>query len=61
MEKEKVVVKSISEVDLDEDEIALLSLPPKFAIRRRLNSIDMKTDTQMGLAKTRYHCIRRIH
>lgn len=44
MTKEKVVVSSIGEVELDEDEIALLNLPPKFAVRKRLNSIDMETD-----------------
>ena len=58
LEAEKVDVKSIGEVELDEDEIALLSLPPKFAIRRRLKSIDMKTDAQMALAKCRYQIHR---
>ena len=40
--KEKVEVSVIGEVKLDQDEKDLLCLPPKFAIRRRLKSIDMQ-------------------
>ena len=54
MVKEKVVVSSIGDVELDDDEIALLSLPPEFALRKRLISVEMKTDAQMGMAKVRF-------
>ena len=52
--KEVVEVTRIGEVDLDEDERALLMLPPKFALRRKLNEVDMRTDIEIGAAKLRY-------
>ena len=52
--KEKVEVKTIDGIELDEEERALLSLPPKFALRRRLCSISMQTDIEMAMAKVRY-------
>ena len=53
LKKETVNVTVIGDVKLDSDERQLLCLPPKFAVRRRLKSIDMKTDLEMGLAKVR--------
>ena len=44
----------IGEVKLDQDERALLMLPPKFATRRKLDTLDMRTDFEMGAAKVRY-------
>ena len=44
----------IGKVELDSDEIAVLKLPPKFAIRRRLTETEMQTEIQMGMAKVRY-------
>jgi len=58
MRKEKVKVEAIGEVDLDKDEIALLSLPPKFAVRRNINEIDIQTDNELCMAKTRYQIHR---
>ena len=40
MVKQKVEVSSIGEVELDD----VLSLPPKFAVRKRLNSVEMTSD-----------------
>ena len=54
MKKEEVKVETVGEVELDGDEIALLKLPPKFAIRKQLDSLDMMTDLEMGVAKIRY-------
>ena len=54
LEKDEVEITVIGEVALDEDEKSILKLPPKFAVRRRLRSVDMECDTEMGLAKTRY-------
>ena len=58
MKKEEVKVTVIGKVKLDKDEEALLSLPPKFAIRRRLDSLTMQTEIEMGMAKTRYQVAR---
>ena len=38
MIKEEVVISKIGKVDLDQDEIAILKLPPKFAV---INKLDM--------------------
>ena len=54
LEKEKVEITKIGKVVLDREETALLSLPPKFAIRKRLDSISMQTDVEIGMAKVRY-------
>ena len=54
LSKEKVEITRIGEIELDENETALLSLPPKFAVRRRLCSISMQTDVEMGMSKVRY-------
>ena len=54
LKKEKVEVTKIGNVSLDKDEIALLSLPPKFAVRKRLDSLTMQTDVEMSMAKVRY-------
>ena len=54
MRKEIVEVSTIGEVNLDEDERALLKLPPKLATRRKLEFADMRTDIEMGAAKIRY-------
>ena len=53
-QKDILKVKKIGELELDSDEEALLKLPPKFAVRRRLCSIEMKTDLEMGVLKVRY-------
>ena len=58
LKKQNVEVAAIGEVELDDDEIALLSLPPKFAIRRRLDEIEMETDNEMSMAKMRYQLHR---
>ena len=54
LNKELVEVSMIGDVELDDDERALLRLPPKFATRRRLDTLDMRTDFEMGAAKLRY-------
>ena len=53
MKKEKVEIESIGDVELDPDEKALLSLPPKFAVRRKLSKLDQKTDLELCMAKVR--------
>ena len=52
--KEKAEVSRIGNVELDDDEIAILKLPPKFAIRGKLKRTEMQTEMQMGMAKIRY-------
>ena len=54
IEKDTPEVNTIGKVELDSDEMAVLRLPPKFAIRRRLDSLTMQTEIEMGMAKTRY-------
>ena len=54
LKKEVTKISRIGNVKLDSDEVALLKLPPKFAIRRNLNEIEMQTEIQMGMAKVRY-------
>ena len=54
MRKEVVEISTIGDVKLDEDERALLKLPPKFATRRKVDLVDMRTDLEMGAAKLRY-------
>ena len=44
----------IGNVELDNDEIELLKLPPKFAIRKKLESVDMEVDGELCMAKVRY-------
>ena len=48
------VISKIGKVDLDDDEIAVWRLPPKFAIRRKLDVLDMRTYLEMATAKVRY-------
>ena len=52
--KENVEVKTIGQVELDKDEMELLKLPPKFAVRKRLDSKSMEIDKEMCMAKLRY-------
>ena len=52
--KEDVKVIRIGEVELDDDEVSVMKLPPKFAVRKKLNRAEMQTEMQMGMAKTRY-------
>ena len=54
LEKEEVVISKIGKVELDKDELALLKLPPKFAVINKLDELDMKTDIEMAGAKMRY-------
>ena len=54
MKKEEVTVSKIGNVKLDEDELALLRLPPKFAVINKLDDLDMRTDIEMACAKIRY-------
>ena len=54
LKKENVDVSRIGDVKLDSDEISILKLPPKFAIRKKLTETDMQTEVQMGMAKVRY-------
>ena len=49
-----VEVIVILESKLDEDERAVLMLPPKFGIRRKLCTADIKTDERMRAVKSRY-------
>ena len=41
MQKENVIVSKIGNVELDTDELALLKLPPKFALRNKLEKLDI--------------------
>ena len=59
LSKEKVEISKIGEVDLDEDERALLKLPPKFAMRKNLSTVNMRADLEMGAAKVRYQVSAR--
>ena len=54
MKEEFVEVSIIGNVELDTDEKAILKLPPKFAIRRKLDIVNFKTEQEMGMAKVRY-------
>ena len=54
MSKEEVKVETIGKVKLDKDEKELLKLPPKFAVRKKLNSVAMEVDSEMCMAKVRY-------
>ena len=58
LKKETVEISKIGEVDLDEDERALLKLPPKFAMRKNLSTVNMRADLEMGAAKVRYQVHR---
>ena len=44
IEKEETTISRIGEVELDSDEVALLKLPPKFAIRQSLKDSEMQTE-----------------
>ena len=48
MRKEEEEISAIGDVKLDEDEKALLKLPPKSATRRKLDRADMKTYLEMA-------------
>ena len=54
MRKEDVEISRIGKVDLDYDEMAILKLPPKFAIRRKLDIVVYRVEQEMGMAKVRY-------
>ena len=43
MRKQEIEISCIGKVELDSDEKAILRLPPKFAIRRNLEELNMKT------------------
>ena len=47
IEKEFPLAKTIGKVELDEDEKAILRLPSKFAVRRRLYRLTMQTEIEM--------------
>ena len=51
---EKTEIKTIGKVELDEDEMSVLQLDPKFAVLRKLAIIEMEQDVQMSAAKIRY-------
>ena len=59
MKKENVEISRIGNVELDRDEIAILKLPPKFAIRRKVKETEMQTELQMGMAKVRFQTHKR--
>ena len=59
MRKGEVEVSKIGDVKLDDDEISVLKLPPKFAVYRKLDTLDMKTETEMAMAKVRYQNTKR--
>ena len=44
----------IGKVKADEDELAVLSLNPKFAVMKKLVETEMEQDIEMCLAKLRY-------
>ena len=54
MKKECVKVETIGKVVLDKDEMELLKLPPKFAVRKRLDSTAQEVDNEMCMAKIRW-------
>ena len=54
MEKEKIGHEMIGKIEIDEDERAILDLNPKFAIMKRLKTIEMEEDKELCLAKLRY-------
>ena len=54
MTPEEIEIKMIGDVKADEDELSILKLNPKFAMMKKLNTIDMEHDTEYCLAKLRY-------
>merc|ERR1712015_153609 len=42
-------------VELDQDKISILKLPPKFAIYEKLNATEMKSDTEQAACKIRFN------
>ena len=54
MRKEEIKIETIGNVKLDREEKELLKLPPKFAVRKRLDSTAMEIDGEMCWAKVRY-------
>ena len=56
---EKIETKLIGKVKMDEDEMSVIKLNPKFAIMKKLKKIDMEQDIEVCLGKLRYE-IRKI-
>ena len=55
----EIEIKTIGKVKLDESELEVLKLNPKFAIMKKLITTEMEHDTEMCLAKLRYE-VRKI-
>ena len=45
---------TIGDIDIDEDELVILMLNPKFAALKRLDREAMENDIEVGLCKARY-------
>ena len=54
MKPQEISHKMIGEINISEEERAVLNLNTKFAVLKRLNQIDMEQDLELGLAKIRY-------
>ena len=54
MKPEKQRHKLVGDIKLDEDELSILDLNPKFAILWKLEHIEVEQDIEICLAKIRY-------
>ena len=57
--KEKIEIKTIGEIKIDEEEKSILELNPKFAVMKKIKTIEMEHDVEYCLGKLRYE-IRKI-
>ena len=54
IEIEECVIKVVGEIDLDDDEMKVLCMHPKFAIVECIDETENKFEQEMGYAKVRY-------
>jgi hypothetical protein len=58
MEIEQITVTVIGQVELSEDEMAVLRLHPKFSIRDEVTADNLEYEQELGYAKVRYELRR---
>ena len=58
--EDKIEIPQIGKVEISEKEISVLRLQPKFAVLRKLITVEMKNDLELGFAKARYQILAEI-
>ena len=61
IQEDKIETTVIGKVEVSEDERAVLRLQPKFAVLKKLDTVEMKNDLELGFGKARYQLLAEIN